>query len=99
MSAQADLLGLIAGDRLHASDREAVVDAIRRSVREDLTVCANDWRPNIPAYVYPRVVGATVHALVADGTLTRTGSWAISDDTKGRNGGKPCPVYRWNGAR
>lgn len=97
MSDQTDLLDLIASDRIHASDREAVAWAIGASIRPDGTVSANDWRPRIPSWVYPRVVGATVHALIADGTLTPTGDWVASNDTKGRNGGKPMRVYRWAG--
>jgi hypothetical protein len=91
----AAILDLIAGDPIHARDREAVVDAIRASVRPDGTVSGNDWRSRVPAWVYPRVVGATVHALTARGVLVPTGEWRISDDTAGRNGGKPVRVYRW----
>jgi hypothetical protein len=91
----AAILDLIAGDPIHDRDREAVVDAIRASVAPDGTVCGNDWRGLIPAWVYPRVVGATVHALATRGVLVPTGGWRISDDTAGRNSGKPVRVYRW----
>lgn len=95
----AALLDLMDGDPIHARDREAVIDAIRAAVRSDGTVCGNDWRGLIPAWVYPRVVGATVHALARRGILQATGDWAISDDTVGKNSGKPVRVYRWHGPR
>lgn len=90
------VLELIAGDPIHERDREAIVAAIRASVRTDGTVGANDWRPRIPQWVYPRVVGATVHALTKAGVLEPTG-WDISDDVRGRNSGRPSRRYRWRG--
>lgn len=95
----AALLDLMDGDPIHARDREAVIDAIRAAVRPDGTVCGNDWRGLIPQWVYPRVIGATVHALGRHGVLQATGDWAISDDTAGKNSGKPVRVYRWHGPR
>lgn len=89
-----DVLDLIAGDHLHANDRAAVIHAIRTSVRPDGLVSANDWRPHMPTWVYHRVVGATVHALIKHGVLEVTGRWEPSTDTKGRNNGKPTRVYR-----
>lgn len=94
----AAILELIAGDPLHDRDREAIVDAIRASVRPDGTVSGNDWRGLIPTWVYSRVIGATVHALATRGVLEHVG-WVVSDDTGGRNSGKPSKVYRWHGAR
>jgi hypothetical protein len=95
----AALLDLMDGDPIHARDREAVIDAIRAAVRPDGTVCGNDWRGLVPQWVYPRVIGATVHALARRGILQATGDWAISDDTVGKNSGKPVRVYRWHGPR
>jgi hypothetical protein len=90
------VLGLIAGDPLHARDRAAVVEAIAASVRPDGTTDANTWRPLIPSYVYPAVVGATVNALMKAGVLVPTGQWVTSDDRKGRNSGRPMRILRWN---
>ena len=90
------ILECIAGDRLHERDREAIITAIRASVRPNGTVSANDWRSLIPTWVYHRVVGATVNALTKAGHLTHTGEWVISDDVKGRNSGKPTRLYRWS---
>ena len=89
------LLDLIHGDPIHDRDREAVVNAIRAAVRDDGTVCGNDWRRLVPQWVYPRVVGATVNALARAGVLRATGEWVASDDLAGRNSGKPVRVYRW----
>ena len=91
----AAILDLIAGDPIHERDREAIVDAIRASVRDDGTVSGNDWRPRLPAWVYPRCVGSTVHALAKAGVLAPTGEWVVSDDLAGRNSGKPTRLYRW----
>lgn len=93
----AAILDLIAGDPLHDRDREAIVDAIRKSVGPDGLTSANAWRPFVPAWVYPRVVGATVHALSRLGYLVPTGAWVVSDDVAGRNSGKPMRVYAWRG--
>jgi len=89
------VLALIAGDPIHARDRAAIVDAIRASVRPDGTVSSNDWRPRIPTWCYPAVVGATVNALAKAGVLIPTGQWVTSDDRKGRNTGKPSRSYFW----
>lgn len=96
--ATAAILDCIAGDRIHERDREAIVDAIRAGVRPDGTVSANDWRGHIPTWVFSRVVGATVNALTHKGFLTATGDWVLSDDSHGRNCGKPMRVYRWKDA-
>lgn len=92
---QTATLLLIAGDPIHAEDRAAIVAAIRSSVRPDGTVTANAWRPNIPATVYPRCVGAVVCALVKAGVLVPTHQLSESADARGRNLGKWQPIYRW----
>lgn len=93
------ILALIAGDPIHARDRAVIVAAIRDSVRPDGTVTSNEWRPRLTGadQVYPRVVGAVVHQLVAAGVLVPLNRWERSTDLKGRNGGKPNPVYAWRG--
>lgn len=92
------ILALIAGDPLHARDREAIVSAIRDSVDQQGMTSSNHWRPLIPAFVYPRVVGATVNALTKAGVLVPTGEWLTSNDVHGRNSGRPVRLYRWTGA-
>lgn len=93
------VLALIAGDPKNARSRSAVVEAIAASVDPDGCTCANLWRPLIPSWVYHRVVGATVNALTKAGVLVPTGEWVVSDDTHGRNSGRPMRRYRWHGAR
>ncbi|MDO8308589.1 MAG: hypothetical protein Q7V58_09590 [Actinomycetota bacterium] len=88
------ILALIAGDVVHQRDREAIVDAIRASVDYTGRTSGNTWRPLIPTWVYPKVIGATVHALVAAGVLVQDG-WLISNDVRGRNAGRPCRQYIW----
>jgi hypothetical protein len=89
------ILDCIAGDPLHTRDREAVITAIRASVDAGGYTSSNHWRPLIPTWVYPKVVGATVNALRKLGRLQATDEWLISDDVKGRNVGKPTRIYRW----
>jgi hypothetical protein len=89
------ILDLIDGDPIHERDREAIVDAIRASVDADGHTSANHWRGLIPTWVYHRVIGATVNALIKGGHLTPTGEWVLSDDVRGRNVGKPMRLYRW----
>jgi hypothetical protein len=95
---KAAILELINADPKHARARDAIVEAIRAAIRPDGTVCSNHWRPHIPDWVNPRVVGATVAAPAARGVLIPTGEWDISNDRRGRNTGRPVRVYRWAGA-
>jgi len=91
------ILECIAGDRLHERDREAIITAIRSSVQPNGTVSSNDWRPLIPTWVYHRVVGATVNALIKAGHLVHEDEkYVRSNDVKGRNSNKPTPLYRWS---
>ena len=90
----AAILDLIAGDPIHDRDREAIVNAIRASVDHTGRTSGNHWRSLIPAWVYPRCIGATVHALCRAGVLVHE-DWIVSTDTAGRNSGKPTRVYRW----
>lgn len=93
----AAVLALIAGDPVHDRDREAIVAAIRASVDHNGVTSSNHWRPLIPTWVFPNVVGATVNALTRTGVLVKTGQWLISDDVHGRNSGRPVMTYQWRG--
>jgi hypothetical protein len=46
--------------------------------------------------VAPRRVGAFASRAVRQQLVTYTGEWQTSDDTHGRNAGKPCRVMRLN---
>ncbi|GAA4527524.1 hypothetical protein [Amycolatopsis samaneae] len=65
-------------------------DALADPFRE---TTANRWRPLLPAWVQPQLIGATVTRLRAAGLLVTTGRYARCTDTRGRNGGKPQPIY------
>ena len=67
-----------------------VRDALADPMRETF---ANRWRPLLPPWVQPQLVGATVNRLRAAGLLVPTGRYVRSTDTAGRNGGKLQPVY------
>lgn len=74
---------------------EAVVSAILRDAATDplWRTTANGWRPLLPSWVRPGVVGSTVHRLTAVKLLKPTGQYVRCSDTEARNGGKPQPVY------
>lgn len=99
------ILELIAGDPIHAKDRDAIVAAILYVAAHN----AGKVDPNIVRarlcdpwgvlQVYPRVVGAVYSSLASRGVLAVDG-WVISTDRKGGNYGKPCRTYklRWSAA-
>ena len=95
----AAILDLLCMDPIHARDRATIVRAIvaeahARGGRVDpnrLRARLCDENGNLR--VYPRVVGATVHALVRAGVLVPDG-WVTSTDRRGRNAGKPARAYR-----
>ena len=96
---QAAVLALIVSDPLHARDKEAIIEAIRVSVRPDGLVNSNDWRPNMPASVYHKMIGPTVNSLCAEGRMVKTELLEKSTDRAGRNSGRWMSVYRWVGVR
>lgn len=90
----AEVLQLVAGDDVHARDRQAVVEAILADGRaHGGEVNPNRVRSLIPGWVFHRVVGACYHSLAAKRVIVADG-WVISDDAKGRNSGRPARKYR-----
>lgn len=94
------VLELIAGDPLHARDRETIVAAIwyvagLHNMRVDTNIVRA--RLTDPAtgelVVYPRVIGAVFNSLAARRILVADG-WTPSTDRKGGNYGKPQRVWR-----
>ena len=93
-----DTCALIAGDSRHATDRERIVEAILgdagangghvdpNRVRQRLTHRLGGLDVN------PRVVGPVYAALTGVGVL-RFRKWVTSEDTVGRNRGKPARAY------
>ena len=98
----ADLLSLVAHDRMHprpAEEWTVFVNALQIAAEcEGGLVRPNTLRPMVRNLVAPRRIGAFTNRAKAEGLIADTGEWQISDDTEGRNAGRPCRVYRWTGA-
>ncbi|WP_206793968.1 hypothetical protein [Amycolatopsis sp. MtRt-6] len=71
--------------------RDALADPLRETF-------ANRWRPLLPRWIQPQLIGATVNRLRAAGLLVTTGRYVRSTDSAGRNGGKLQPVYAFDAA-
>lgn len=91
--ATADLLDLIADSDNHAHHR-AEVERVIWAVALDNGghIDPNEVRARIPAWVQPQLIGPTYRRLCQQGFLVPNG-WTISNDTKGRNSGKPARTY------
>lgn len=86
---------------------EADRNTIARAIRDDAQAHDGEVHPNrvrralaaLPVLEQPKPtrVGPTYRALCLSGALAKTG-WDISNDTRGKNAGKPCRIYRWLGA-
>ena len=99
-----DLLDLIANDPSpwRVAERDRIVAAIATDAElHDGEVNANRVRRLLSndhgLTVNPRVLSATYSSLRSRGVLRVTG-WTTSDDTRGRNGGKPTRLWLWVGA-
>ena len=100
----ASLLDLIAEDwrPFAEADRNTIATAIR----EDAEAHGGEVHPNrvraalagLPVIEQPKPtrVGPTYRALCLSGVIAENG-WDISNDTHGKNAGKPCRIYRWVG--
>ena len=99
-SGQGDLLALVAmgSPSTGTADEEwaEFVAALRyvAEPREGL-IPPNALRPLVRGVVAPKRLGAFTSRAVARGLIEATGDWQVSDDTEGRNAGRPCRVYRW----
>lgn len=80
-------------EHLAAVVRVVVQDALADPFRE---TNANRWRGELPMWVRPPMVGATVRRLLTVGLLVGTGRYVRSTDSRGGNGGKMMPVYSLN---
>lgn len=93
------ILALMAGDPIHAGDRERIVTAIlycanhSRDLVNPNMVRARLSNPDGSLQVYPRLMGAVYRQLCVLGVLTRAG-WAVNEDRHGRNAGRPMLCYR-----
>src|SRR5690348_18263336 len=50
----------------------------------------NVLRPLVRDHIAPRRIGAFTSKALAEHLVEYTGRWLVSDDTSGRNSGKPC---------
>lgn len=88
------LLDLIAYDPVHRGAAEEVERVILGVAFDyDGHVDPNEVRRRLPAWITPQVIGPTYRRLCLDGVLAVAG-WTTSDDTRGRNSGKPARTYR-----
>lgn len=54
----------------------------------------NRLRDVVRGQVAPRRIGAFTHRALSQGLVQYTGQFVISDDTEGRNAGRPCREMR-----
>jgi len=98
--ATADLLHLVRDEGHPSADFEwsEYVTALRHcAARDDGLVYPNRLRPLVRGVVAPKRLGAFTHRAVCSGLLVSAGQWQVSDDTTGRNAGRPAKVYRLSG--
>ena len=96
-SRTAATLALIAGDPLHATDRELIVRAVHAEAAENAGVIdPNRLRARLTGehglVVYPARIGATIQSLKKAGVIEFE-AWVINADKSG-NAGKPQTSYR-----
>lgn len=88
------LLDLIADCWTHESQRAEIERVIREVAdNHDGYIDPNVVRGLIPTWVQPQLVGPTYRRMCLAGEI-RADGWVISDDTRGRNSGKPARAYR-----
>lgn len=101
---QTDLLDLIANDPRHDPEYVRFLDACYQtaildgrwlvSINGVRAMFCNGWGFTIEPHRY----SSFWRRARLDGHLERTGEYETNTDAKGRNAGKPQPVYRWVGA-
>jgi hypothetical protein len=98
-SPTADLLALV-NDETHPSvdfEWQEWLTAVRHvASTNNGIVDPNRLRELVRGVVAPRRCGAFTHRALAAGLMVRAG-WVVSDDTTGRNAGRPAMQYRWIG--
>jgi hypothetical protein len=101
-SGQGDLLALVAaGSPATPSadeDWELFVGCLQVASQLDCgPILPNTLRPMVRGQVAPKRIAAFTSRAIARGLIEPTGDWEISDDTEGRNAGRPARCYRWIG--
>ena len=97
----ADLLALVANDQMHprpAEEWDEFVRCLSHAADSWGRIDPNRLRPLLRGVIAPRRIGAFTNRAKAEGLIVLTGEWVVSTDALGRNGGKPCRVYRWTGS-
>jgi len=93
-AATGSLLDLIADDWGHQMQRQEIERVIYAVAAEyDGHIDPNVVRMRLPAFVQPQLVGPTYRRLCMAREIEPSG-WTTSDDTRGRNSGKPARTYR-----
>lgn len=92
----ADLLTLVADVEHPSVDFEWLVycRALATAADRAGVIDPNRLRPLVRDLVAPRRIGAFTSKALAEGLVEYTGRWVVSDDTAGRNGGKPARELR-----
>lgn len=97
-SEQGDLLELVAqGSPTGTADAEwdLYVEALRtEAIHGAGDICPNRFRKRVRGLIAPKRLGAFASRAVARDLIAYTGEWVISDDTEGRNAGRPCRAMR-----
>lgn len=92
----ADLLQLVAEDPHPSSEHEwtEFTRCLRHAADLDGVISPNRLRPLVRGVIAPRRIGAFTNRAVRSGLVAYTGRYEISDDTEGRNSGRPCRELR-----
>lgn len=92
------ICGLLAGDPRNEAHLAAVVEVVVADALADpfRETHANRWRPRLPSWLRPPMVGVTVRLLGHLGVLVSTGRYVRSTDLRGGNTNKLVPVYALN---
>lgn len=95
-----DLLDLVADTNTPSADHEwqQFLAALRQARDSDDVIYPNELRPLLRGVVAPRRIGAFTHRALSLGLISYRGDWQVSDDTVGRNAGKPARVITYLGA-
>src|SRR5689334_18711709 len=91
-----DLLTLVADTNHPSIDFEWLVYTRALSEAADSAglIDPNVLRPLVRDHIAPRRSGAFTSKALAERLVEYTGRWLVSDDTSGRNSGKPCRELR-----
>ena len=96
-SGTGDLLDLLANTEPvdgHHREWEFFIDTLRRYSRPTGFIDQNNVREELRGKVKANRVGAFYRRAALEGLIEPAG-WVVSNDTAGKNSGRPCRMYRW----